>query len=139
MAHTTANGVKNTDVVAYHEDANGAPAARVDAVLRRAERGVRDLTVRPVPEGDEYKKRAADAELAAFEYIFEYRPYLKREKLSDAELTYVDTESGGLVGLIRGELGPFFSAPEQADAPGAASGSATVRNVSPEPLWGDPW
>jgi len=143
MAYTTENGVTSAHAVAYHDDAEGASGERVDSTLKRAERAVLDQAVRPLPaegtaELGESRARAADAELAAFEYLFEFKPYLKSERWGDANATYTDSDAA-LDNLIRGTLGARFAAPA-AEAASATGGSTTpVRNASENSLWGDAW
>ena len=133
MAYETTNGTTTQNAVDYCEAAKGATAIRVDAVLRRAERVVRTLAPAPsTPAGEQYKSSAADAELAAFEHLWQRPSYLKREDWLDGSATYSD--DGALAGVVRDAMGGYYVGEDQSSG-GSGDGKAAVFNVSDEPLF----
>ena len=133
MAYETANGTTTQSATDYCEAAKGAAAVRADAVLRRAERVVRSLAPSPsTPPDDEYKRAAADAELAAFEHLWQRPSYLKREDWLDGSATYAD--EGALAGVVRDAMGRYYAGEDEASGESGAGGAA-VFNVSDEPLF----
>jgi hypothetical protein len=135
--HVTANKVTASQAVDYHpglKDVASGPASRVDSVLRRAERLVRDLAPPPDPLDEEYKPAAADAELAVFEFLFSNPAHLESDQLSDARSTYRRLES--VEQIVRQAMGRYYVGPREippnADPPRPG---ARLTNVSDEPLW----
>ena len=132
MAHETENGTTTQNAVDYCEAAKGAPGVRVDAVLRRAARVVRSLAPpASAPPDDEYKAAARDAELAAFEHLWQRPSYLKREDWLDGSVTYAD--DGALQGVVRDAMGGYYAGEEESS--GGGEGKAAVFNVTDEPLF----
>lgn len=142
MAYTTANNVTTNGeaidavlVTDYYGGAVSAPGVRQDGILRRAERRIAEVAPPPDPKTQVYTSRAADTELAVFEFLFESRPYLERENQLDASAVYAGDRA--LLDLIRAEMGEFYVGPrEVVPRTEAKPGAKTMlHNVSPEPLW----
>lgn len=134
MAHTTENGVTVERATSYHAPAaNGSPE-RLDTILRRAERLVRDLAPPSDPVDNEYKSTAADAELAVFEFLWESPAHIDRETVLDA--TTYNRGQGALLELVRNAMGRFYIGPREIP-PNASDDRppSVVHNVSPDPLW----
>lgn len=137
MAYTTANGVTEAKAVEYHGPAAGSAAYRLDTTLRRAERLVKDLA--PPPEGMSaeeavtYSVVAADAELAVFEWFWERPDYLERDKIGDVDVKYRDASA--VEDLVRREMGRYYIGPREVAPRQNLSPSATVKNISDQPLW----
>lgn len=132
MAYETANGTTTQNAVDYHKAAKGAAEIRLDAILRRAERVVRSLAPSPsTPPADEYRAAAADAELVAFEYLWQRPDYLERKKLLNAEVTYA--KAGSLESAIQAIMGGYYVGEEEPSR--VETGGAVVFNVSDEPLF----
>jgi len=134
MAHTTQNGVTTAHATEYHAPAKRAPERRLDAILRRSERLVRDLAPPPSPTDGEYGQTAADAELAVFEHMWERASYVDKDGVMQASTTYADRKA--LEDLVRDSMGRFYVGPRvippntpETPAP------AVVTNVSEDPLW----
>lgn len=134
MSQKTANGNDMDRVIEYYPPASNAPETRVDTVLRRAERLVRDLAPPPEPVDNEYKPTAADAELAVFEYLYESMPHVERKQELDATVVYRDP--AGVEDVVRREMSRYYVGPRviPPNTPETRRGSS-LHNVSPEPLW----
>jgi hypothetical protein len=135
MAYTSANGT-TTDAAAtgdvvlvmdYFPGAQGAPQTRLDVLLRRAERVVRDLAPSPDPATTEYRAAARDAELAVFEFLFSRPSYLQQHKVIDESVTYADEQA--LEQLVRDAMPGYYAGSL------GSEGAASVHNLRPEPLW----
>lgn len=133
MPYTTANGTTEYGALDYYPKAAGTPEARIDSVLRRAERIVRDLAPPPDTLDSKYSAVAADTELAVFEYLLETSPHAEREQTLDRMVVY---RGDGLEQLVRQSMGSYYVGPRvvppNADPPAPP---AKLTNVSPDPLW----
>lgn len=134
MAHITTSGVTVERATSYHAPASKGSPERLDAILRRAERLVRDLAPPPDPVGNEYPPTAADAELAVFEFLWERKSYVERDDVMQASAVYADHKA--LENLVRDSMGRFYVGPREIppNSPETRRGSS-LHNVSPEPLW----
>jgi hypothetical protein len=103
VAYITANGTDTAGAVAYPPSAGQLPESKQDAVLRRAERTVREVA--PPASGDEYRRAAADAELAAFEFLAENPDYLKNYSVLDESTSLAGR--GELVEMVAQMMGSF--------------------------------
>lgn len=134
MAHITVNGVTIERAKNYHAPASSGSPERLDTILRRAERLVRDLAPPPDPINSEYNPTAADTELAVFEHLWERASYVDRDDVMQAATVYADHKA--LENLVRDSMGRFYIGPREIppNTPETRRGSS-LHNVSPEPLW----
>lgn len=96
MAYTTASGVTTdpnvTGDVVKVQDYDGAftglPQTRLDVLLRRAERRVKEVAPPPSPVAGAYLAAARDAELVAFEFLFRRPDYVESHSVTGESITY---------------------------------------------------
>lgn len=128
MAYTTANsvttdpasGVGLVKVQDYDDSFAGASQVRLDTLLRRAERRVKDIAPPAGTPTDEYRAAARDAELLAFDYLFKNPGYLESHSVLDESVSYAKGDA--LTRIISETMGGFVL--EQYSAQAANTGYA---------------
>ena len=118
--YTTENGVTSdasladatlVKVTDYHPSSAGASQARLDSLLRRAERLIRGSAPPPSPVPTAYREAARDTELAVFEYLYERPSYADSESAGGVSVTYsggrVGNSDGGTAAIIRDGMGAY--------------------------------
>ncbi len=141
MAYTTANKITSKApeppdpavqvVTADVESAEGASESRIDRVLRMAERIVGNLAPPDgEPRSEGYRRAAADAEVAVFEYLWDTKGYVGTAR-SAAGSSVSYQSNPAVLRIVEDAMGDYATG-------GGGTAAASVSNVSPEPLWSEP-
>lgn len=122
---TTPNGLTLEAAVAFSDDAEGMPNARVEIYLGLAHRRVKRLAPEPeagfsdAEEEAGYREAAREAEALVFDYLVSTRGFVKVDSLSGVSSThYGDDEQ--IARLVAQTMGEWYRDPAEAPDSGTA-------------------
>lgn len=135
MAYVTPNGLDNDLVFEDLGDFGDLPDATQDRLLRSAHRTVTRLAPPPAPLDEGYREAARDAEVSVIKFLLA----TDEGVLKSSALSGVSTESyvglDAIQRMVANAMGGYYVG-EGAISPSDTGGaSASVHNVSPEPLF----
>lgn len=115
----------------YTDAADGVDALKIQLTLEDAADIVSDLTTVPDPMEAEYAKRAKRAELRIFEYLLETGGFVSgRRSITGSSTSYQSNPQ--IERFVARAMGDYAKSTEEG---GGEGGTATVYNITPEPLW----